>query len=120
MNIIFGQDQADQLAKKYTVLEVDTIKFGVHGNPTPAFVVIETLPINDLPKVANMRELHENLIVEYRKRNWNYCTQAIEHLMGFWAGEMDTFYDIMRKRVVEFEANDPGESWDPVVIKHTA
>lgn len=117
MNIIFGKDQADQLSDKYTVLEVDTIRFGSNGNPVPAFAVIETIPIPDLPKVSHMRDLHENLIKEYRKRNWNYCKQAIEHLLGFWGGEMDTFYDIMRERVIEFEVNDPGECWDSIVTK---
>ena len=36
MHIIFGKDEALQLEKKYTVLELDLIQFGQDGPVAPA------------------------------------------------------------------------------------
>lgn len=117
MNIIFGRDQAALLGEKYTVLELDTIRIAPSGPEITAFCVIETIPITSMPQVQSMKSLHENLIIEYRKRNWNYCEQALEHLLGFWGQELDTYYDNIRQRVQEYAVNEPDDSWDGVIEK---
>lgn len=117
MNIIFGRDQAAALSEKYTVLELDTIRFSTSGTELTAFCVVESIPILDMPKVESMKNLHENLMIEYRKRNWNYCDQALDYLTGFWGHDVDTFYDNLRARVKEYAETEPDESWDGVVEK---
>lgn len=118
MNIIFGRDQAAIMSEKYTVLELDTIRITPDSMEVTAFCVIETMPITEMPKVANMKELHENLLIEYRKRNWNYCINALEHLCGFWGHELDTFYDHIKQRVENYSEHEPDDAWDGVVIKY--
>jgi len=118
MNIIFGRDQALALTEKYIVLELDTIRVNPANTEITAFCVIESMPILDMPKVDSMKNLHENLLVEYKKRDWNYCTQALEHLSGFWGHELDTFYDSIRSRIQEYIANDPGEDWDGIIDRY--
>lgn len=117
MNIIFGRERAADLATKYTVLELDTIRIGVGGPELVAFCVIENLPIMDMPKLTSMKDLHQNLIIEYRKRNWNYCVQAMEHLMGFWNHELDTFYTNLLERITDHINCEPDDNWDGVVVK---
>jgi hypothetical protein len=117
MNIIFGRDQAAVLSEKYTVLELDTIRVGENGPELTAFCVIESIPIMEMPKVESMKNLHENLMVEYRKRDWNYCTQALEYLRGFWGHELDTFYDSIGTRIATYIEQDPGDTWDGVIQK---
>jgi len=117
MNIIFGRDRAAALSERYIVLELDTIRVGAGGPELTAFCVIETMPILDMPKVESMKKLHENLMVEYRKRNWNYCLQALEHLTGFWGNELDTFYENLNQRVSAYLEQEPETSWDGVVEK---
>lgn len=117
MNIIFGRDNAVRLAEKYTVLELDTIKIGTNGPEITAFCAVENIPIFDMPRVESMKSLHENLLIEYRKRNWNYCTQALEHLQGFWGHELDTFYVSIGNRIQEYTEHDPGDSWTGVIEK---
>jgi hypothetical protein len=117
MNIIFGRDQALVLAEKYTVLELDTIRVKPANTEITAFCVIESMPIMDMPKVESMKNLHENLIAEYKKRDWNYCTQALEHLTGFWGHEIDTFYDSIRARIRDYSKNEPGDDWDGIIEK---
>jgi hypothetical protein len=117
MHIIFGKDEASQLEKKYTVLELDLIQFGQDGPVAPAYCVIENMSILDLPRVESMRALHENLISNYRGCDWKYCLDAMEHLQGFWGGELDSFYQNLRDRIQPFLDNPPSESWSPIIQK---
>lgn len=117
MNIIFGRERAAELAAKYTVLELDTIRIGHQGPELIAFCVIENVPIMDMPKLEKMKELHANLLVEYRKQNWNYCEQAMEYLTGFWNHEVDTFYSNLLGRINDLKEHPPGEDWDGIIDK---
>ncbi len=120
MNIIIDPEQLPKLQSKYTVLELDTIRILPENKIVTAYCVVENLPIPDLPRVDNFKNLHENLIKEYRRKNWNYCTQALEHLTGFWGGEADSFYQDLSGRIAKYIEQDPGESFDGIIEKHTA
>lgn len=112
MNIIFGEDQAQALSEKYTVLELDTFKFVPKNIIAKAFAIVENIPIEDLPKLSFQKDLHHNLMENYRKRDWNFCEQAIENLVGCFGKELDTFYVELQSRITEFKENDPGKDWD--------
>jgi hypothetical protein len=120
MNIIIDPEKLAEMQSKYTVLELDTIRIMPEGKNVTAYCVIENIPIPDLPRVESLRKLHENLIIEYRKKNWNYCAQSLEHLMGFWGGEADSFYQDLSQRIAKYIEQDPGESFDGIIEKHTA
>lgn len=112
MNIIFGDEQAQELNDKYTVLELDTFKFLPGNVISKAYAIVENIPIEDLPKLSFQKELHQNLMENYRKRDWNFCEQAIENLVGCFGKELDTFYVELQDRINNFKTNDPGEDWD--------
>lgn len=118
MNLIFGAENAHALKEKYTILELDTIRIGTDGKEVTVFCAVETIPFAEMAKLESMKSLHQNLIVEYRKQNWNYCIQAMEHLRGFWNHEVDTFYDSLASRINEYIANAPDKDWDGIIIKH--
>lgn len=115
MNIIFGKERAEPLMKNFTVLELDTIRLG--EDEIVAYCVIDNIPITDMPKLESMKDLHANLLIEYRKKNWNYCVQALEHLMNFWNQELDSFYQNLLTRIREYMENDPGQEWTGVIEK---
>lgn len=117
MNIIFGADQIPELAEKYTVLELDTFRLPGRAEPATAYCLIENLGFGSLYKVPEFRDLHHNLIANYRQRNWKYCEDAIGFLRGFWGNEMDTFYDEIQKRIDQYKISDPGETWDGIIDK---
>ena len=112
MHIIFG-DQVAGFKDKYTLLELDT--FLQKGQARTAWCVIETIPIDEISRTLEFANLHANLIVEYRKKNWNYCEQAITYLHGRWAGAADSFYDEISKRIKEYQQNDPGPDWNGTI-----
>lgn len=117
MNIIFGREQVGLLSERYTVLELDTIRIMPNSTEVTAFCVLESIPILDMPRLESMKNLHENLMIEYRKRNWNYCLQALEHLENFWNGELDSFYTDLKNRIEEFVENEPEDNWDGVIVR---
>lgn len=115
MNIIFGKERAEPLMDSFTVLELDTIRLGTEN--IVAYCVVDNIPITDMPRLESMKNLHANLLVEYRKKNWNYCVQALEHLMNFWNHELDSFYQNLLGRIREYMENDPGQQWTGVIEK---
>ena len=117
MHIIFGDDQAHALSEKYTVVELDTIKFMPSGTMATAYAVIETVPIDDLPTLEFQKDLHKNFIENYRKKNWSFCEQAIENLLGSFGKELDSFYAAIQERVNNYKDNDPGDDWDYAITK---
>lgn len=121
MHIIIGKENVENLnlTEKFTVLELDTFKLAHDGTTVTAYCVVENIPINDLPKVESMRELHANLLENYRKKDWNYCNQALDFLVGFWGHELDTYYQSMRDRITKYTEVDPGENWDWTITKQS-
>ena len=117
MNIIFGTNEAEQLREKYIVLELDTIAIQ-NREPIVAYCIIENMPLDNLSKAEPYIKLHSDLMVNYRKKDWNYCEQAIEHLRGFWGDDTDTFYDSLLVRIKEYQQNEPDDSWTGIVARN--
>jgi hypothetical protein len=42
----------------------------------------------------------------YKRKDYNFVTQCIEHLTGQFGGEVDTFYDELLRRINEAEKAD--------------
>ena len=116
LNIIFGTNEAKQLSDKYIVLELDTVT--IRGStPSPVYCLIENMPLNELPKAEKFKQLHAELIENYRKRNWDFCLSAIEHLMGFWDAQVDSFYKVLNARITEYKEKEPDETWTGIIAK---
>lgn len=118
MNIIFD-DQLDTISDRYTVLELDTFKMLPMHELKTAYCVIETIPITELNTIEQFSNLHRELMENYRKRNWNFCFQALEHLQGRWNGEIDSFYSEMFKRIKHLESMQLSDNWTGYIDKHT-
>jgi hypothetical protein len=117
MHIILGRENVDfaNLESKFVVLELDTFRLPPHGQLVEAFCVVENIPINHLARVDEMKTLHHNLLENYRKQDWNFCNQALEHLQGFWGSEVDSFYQSLQQRISA--ATDDDQTWQWVVDK---
>ena len=114
MNIIFGTSEAEKLDDKYIVLELDTITIR-NSAPITVYCVVENLPLTKLTEAEPYKILHASLLENYKKRDWNFCEQAIEKLLQFWGADMDTFYDSLQKRVLEYKDTGPDADWTHIV-----
>ena len=115
MNIVFADHaEADVLRQKYTLLELDTLQLiQFNGIEKTAWCLLEKehLPLTDLVSFTKFQDLHHNLLKNYKKKNWKFCEDALEHLIGRWNGEIDSFYFELQKRINDYKVNDPGPDW---------
>lgn len=117
MNIIFG-DSINHVPNSYTVLELDTFLMVSEGRTATAYCVIEKIPLADFDKLEAYKKVHNDLLENYRGREWTYCEHAIEGLMGKWNGELDSFYSDLLRRVQAHRQNPPDADWNGVLVKH--
>ena len=115
MNIIFGDSAAQQAREKYIVLELDT--FQVDQQLTTTYALVEKVPLMEMTSLDQFKELHNNLLSEYRKRNWKYCEDAIEHLKGKWNGDLDTFYTVLTERIQDLKTQSLDSTWAGVIVR---
>jgi hypothetical protein len=115
MNIIFKENSAE-ISKKYTVLDLDTFSIP-DGSAHTVCCVVENTPITELAELEDLKELHANLIENYGKQNWNSCEQAIEHLVGKWGGEVDSFYKELQQRIEILKNMTLPNDWTPIIPK---
>jgi hypothetical protein len=99
MEIIFGRENAEKLREKYTVLDLETVE--KDGVSLEVFCLIPADKINlgDLPTLEQYTTLHAEFLEGYKNKHYDYCRQAIEHLTGKFGGEVDTFYEVILRRI---------------------
>ena len=117
MNIILGRENVEQAQEKYTVLELDTLIINGAADPVTAYCLIEQVPIDQIAGIDQFRDLHNNLMKNYRLRNWKFCEDAIEHLRGKWGGELDSFYLELYQRIQILKEQTLEDSWAGTIIK---
>lgn len=99
MDIIFGRENADTLREKYTVLDLETVY--ADGKMLEVFCLIsaDKININEIPMLPQWIKLHEDFLKGYANREYDYCRQSIEQLIGRFGGEVDTFYEEILRRI---------------------
>ena len=117
MNIIFGDNIAELAREKYTVLELDTLVMSGQDQTATAYAIVEQIPLQEMSTLDQFKNLHENLMVEYRKRNWKFCEDAIGHLQGRWNTELDTFYTEIYDRIQSLKTQSLPDDWNGFVVK---
>ena len=115
MHIILGDQITEEIADKYIVLELDTFRITGRDQAVPAFCLVENVPLAELPMEDQFRDLHAQMIKNYRLGNWKFCEDALEHLKGRWNGEIDSFYIVMAKRIQERKQQINSSDWDPAI-----
>jgi hypothetical protein len=120
MHIIFGDEVAKQMADKYTILELDRFQVHANGPVFNSYCVVDkdSIPLEELSTVENMTRLHNKLMENYRKKNWEFCEQALEHLFGRWGKEVDSFYINITSRVRKYKDNEPDDFNEGIIKKY--
>lgn len=116
MNIILENEVTDQIADKYILLELDTFLRTTNGQRVKSFAVVskDDIVLQEIPVMEMNQKLHENLMKNYKKGDFNFCSQAIAALQGKWKGEIDSFYAILGSRIKQLEIDKP-EDWDHAI-----
>jgi len=117
MNIVLGKENIQSLQDKYTILELDSFYLPESEMPVTAYGVVEKISIDQIATIDRFRDLHNNMMKNYRLRNWKYVEDALEHLVGQWSGEYDSFYDEMSNRVRSLKNQNLPEDWNGIFDK---
>jgi hypothetical protein len=117
MNIIFGDNIAELAREKYTVLELDTLVMSGPDQTATAYAIVEKIPLQEMSTLDSFKDLHHNLLKEYRKRNWEYCEDAIKYLQGRWNSEVDTFYSELYDRIQSLKTQSLSNDWTGFILK---
>jgi hypothetical protein len=120
MHIILGEPNAVYIEDRYTLLPLDKFKLAQTEDATQSYCVIDkdSITVDEANRIDELGCLHQKLMENYYKKNWNYCEQALEHLRGSWKGTVDTFYDEIESRVTKYKEQDPGDDWDGIINKY--
>lgn len=98
MHIVLTQAVADELRKKYTVLELDTMPHP--DGPVPAFCVLPVEKIAmEMSSLEHNVELHQQLIDAIKTNNTKLAQDLCGVLVGKFGGELDSFYEVVLDRV---------------------
>ena len=108
MNIILQNQLTEEIREKYILLELDTFQFTSDDNPVKSFCVIENAHVQlpDYPQLEHIQDLHQNMIKNYQIKNWKFVEDALEHLVGKFKGEVDSFYHVINERIKKYKIDD--------------
>jgi hypothetical protein len=113
MYIVFDTDNNfDAVRSKYLLLELDTVEIN-NDRKVKSYCVIDRdhLELNELSHIDAKIRIHQALIRNYHQRNWTFCLEAIDKLLGSFKGEVDSFYEILRDRINELKTHNLSDSW---------
>ena len=96
MNIVLEPNLTDEVRDKYMLVELDTLQYD-DGQAVKSYGVVtkDEITLQDFQNIQMYVDLHNNLIKNYRLKNWKFCEDSLDHLRGKFRGEFDSFYDIM-------------------------
>lgn len=99
MNIIFSREVANELREKYLVLELETIM--IPGKKIECFCVVpgDKISVTEMPVLNQLAELHQQFVNHLKAYEYSQCLNLIPKLQGKFGGELDTFYQLIQKRI---------------------
>ena len=116
MNIIFG-DSLNTIPDRYTILELDTFRSPDGARTATAYCLVEKIGLDEFANLDAYKKIHADLVKYYKQRQWDYCEDVIQNLMGRWGGELDSFYINLLGRILGFKETEPSEDWDGTLVK---
>lgn len=98
MQIILHRHIAEEVAKRHTVLELET--FEVEGQTVEAFCVVTSDKINitEMMTLEESKNLHRLFVTAAKEKNYELCASYAQALYGKFGGELDSFYDEILSR----------------------
>ena len=92
MNIIFEEKLTEDIREKYILLELDTF------SPEPnvfkkcwALIGKDEVNVQEVHNMDQFTDLHHNMIKNYGLKNWKFCHDALDHLIGKFRGEIERY-----------------------------
>ena len=120
MNIVLENNLTDEMKDKFMLVELDSFQHEPNGDATKSFAVItkDEINVQEIHNIKQYIDLHNNLMKNYRMKNWKYCEDDIEHLQGKFRGELDSFYAVLSERIGTLKDLTLAEDWSPHIQQY--
>ena len=117
MNIIYRDNYTKNLNSKYILLELDTFQRAPDELPKTSYCLIskDQVLLQEIPYLESNQELHNNMMKNYKIKNWKFCEDALTILVGKFRGEVDSFYKVMQDRIVYLKEAKQDLHWTPII-----
>lgn len=117
MHIIFDIDSIDNIKDNNVLLELDTFYLTKLDQTKTAYCVLENIRIEDLNKIPHLVDLHNQLMSAYKNQQFKHCLNLLPALVGSFNGEVDTFYEDLKTRIVALNDQQLPNNWSPTIVK---
>jgi len=105
MRIIIGEEHANELRSKHTVLELEAFDVGPASVTVYCVVGAESIPVGEMADLDRLCRLHQTFVDAYNSKRYSTALEAVEHIRGKFSGEIDSFYAIICDRIKEENVN---------------
>lgn len=117
MNIVFSREAADKLRDRFTILEVDSVRVGEELLECFCVLDADSVPLEEMTHLERKVKMHEDLVSQYRAKNWDFCLEVIPHLTGSFKGTLDSFYTSLATRVAQYKNDGVSADWHWALTK---
>jgi hypothetical protein len=117
MNIIFDNEDIEAIKNHNVVLELDTFYFTRLDKTSTAYCVVDNIKITDFNKIEQTQNLHAKLIEAYKHKDFKLCQDLLEHLIGSFGGDVDSFYLELSKRINDLKSNTVLDDWSSIIVR---
>jgi adenylate cyclase len=111
VKIVLGPKTAEYVKDDYFVLELDCIAVKGKTLGVTIYTVLELYP-GAHGEYEIGRKDHEEMLVAYRKQEFEHAIFLCDSLMGEFDGQMNEYYTIWKKRCYEMKMSNLPRDWD--------
>jgi adenylate cyclase len=115
VKIVLGAKTAEQVKDEYFVLELDKIAVKGKRVGVTIYTVLELHP-GAHGDYEMARSDHEEMLVAYRKREFEHAVFLCDTLMGEFDGQMDGYYEAWKDRCREMKMSKLPPDWDGTYV----
>jgi adenylate cyclase len=115
LSMVIGSRTAEKAREKFATMEIDLIQVKGKKQPEAVFTVLGRAEINNDPRCKELRELNAQMLVTYRKQQWDATKALIERCRKFANGfGVDGLYDMYLGRIEAYQHYPPPPDWSGV------
>jgi adenylate cyclase len=103
--LIIGPETAKLVKDDYFVIKLDNIAVKGKTVGLDIYTVLQPDRYNKL-EFANARTVHNKMFKHYCKQEWAYADTMCMDLIGSFNGELDYYYNMMRKRIAGYMTDE--------------
>ncbi|MEP1209797.1 MAG: adenylate/guanylate cyclase domain-containing protein [Rhizobiaceae bacterium] len=117
--IILGEATAKTVMDELATLEVDRLRVKGKEQAETIFALVGDENLLADENFQELQRLNDSMLSSYRSQDWETATAALEAIKDLPISatiDLDTYLFLYETRILEYQANPPGQDWDGVYL----